>query len=90
MLYSLGVSMRVEFDKLMEDPEVFAGYKRTQAVADELPRLITRAYATGAEDMAQTMTDALSGGMATPVRMAFLRRVRLESKPPLCFASGGV
>lgn len=79
--------MSVELDKLMKDHEVFAGYKRTQAVADELPRMITCAYAAGDEGMAQTMVDALSGWMASSGRMAFLRRVRLESKPPVRFAT---
>ena len=87
MLYSRAVSMSVEFDKLMEDPEVFAGYKRTQAVADALPRLISCAYATGDEDMAQAATDALAGWMASPARMAFLRRVRVGRETLVGFAS---
>ena len=86
MLYRLAVSMSVNFDKLMEDPEVFAGYKRTQAVADALPSLITRAYATGDEDMAQAATDALAGWMSSPARMAFLRRVRGGRETLVSFA----
>ena len=48
-------------DWVMNEPEVFAGYERAQAVADRLPGMARRASAAGDTAFALLLLDTLAG-----------------------------
>ena len=48
-------------DWVMNEPEVFAGYERAQAVADRLPGMARRASAAGDTACALLLLDTLAG-----------------------------
>ena len=52
-------------DWVMNEPEVFAGYERAQAVADQLPGMAKRASAAGDTAFAAEILKALAGGLSS-------------------------
>ena len=52
-------------DWVMNEPEVFAGYERAQAVADRLPGMARRASAAGDTTFATEILEALAGWLSS-------------------------
>ena len=60
-------------DWVMNEPEVFAGYERAQAVADQLPEMAKRALAAGDTAFASLLMDTLAGWTSSLHCRAFWR-----------------
>lgn len=60
-------------DWVMNEPEVFAGYERAQAVADRLPGMARRASAVGDTAFASLLLDTLAGWTSSLHCRAFWR-----------------